>query len=84
MKSREGLKLQQSPRPILGRVASLSPRVAPQLVYRPAEVVQLLGTSKHIVRALLRSGRLRSVRCGRLYLIPAEALETFLAGGGPE
>lgn len=50
----------------------------PQLVYSPKAVESLLGLSKNTVNALLRSGRLRSVRVGRRYLIPREAISEFL------
>lgn len=51
-----------------------------QLVYSPKDLEPLLKLSKNTVNALLRSGRLRSVRVGRRYLIPKEALLAFLSG----
>lgn len=51
-----------------------------QLVYSPKDLEPLLKLSKNTVNALLRSGRLRSVRVGRRYLIPREALLAFLSG----
>ena len=51
-----------------------------KLVYTPKELEPLLQLSKNTINALLRSGRLRSVRVGRRYLIPREALQQFLAG----
>ncbi|GGN34654.1 excisionase family DNA-binding protein [Deinococcus daejeonensis] len=51
-----------------------------KLVYNPKELEPLLQLSKNTINALLRSGRLRSVRVGRRYLIPREAVQQFLAG----
>ncbi|MDV6376631.1 helix-turn-helix domain-containing protein [Deinococcus arenicola] len=52
------------------------------MVYSPRELEPLLKLSKNTINALLRSGRLRSVRVGRHYLIPKEALMAFLSGSG--
>ncbi|MDK2012265.1 MULTISPECIES: helix-turn-helix domain-containing protein [unclassified Deinococcus] len=54
-----------------------------KLVYNPKELEPLLQLSKNTINALLRSGRLRSVRVGRRYLIPREAIQQFLAGAAP-
>lgn len=54
-----------------------------QLVYSPKELQPLLQLSKNTINALLRSGDLRSVRVGRRYLIPREALHQFLRGEPP-
>jgi len=54
-----------------------------KLVYNPKELEPLLQLSKNTINALLRSGRLRSVRVGRRYLIPREAVQQFLAGAAP-
>ncbi|GGR71392.1 hypothetical protein GCM10008959_36290 [Deinococcus seoulensis] len=51
-----------------------------KLVYTPKELEPLLQLSKNTINALLRSGRLRSIRVGRRYLIPREALQQLLAG----
>lgn len=51
-----------------------------KFVYNPKELEPLLQLSKNTINALLRSGRLRSVRVGRRYLIPREAVQQFLAG----
>lgn len=51
-----------------------------KLVYNPKELEPLLQLSKNTINALLRSGRLRSVRVGRRYLIPRDAVQQFLAG----
>ena len=51
-----------------------------KLVYSPKELEPLLQLSKNTINALLRSGRLRSVRVGRRYLIPCESVQQFLRG----
>ncbi|PTA67375.1 helix-turn-helix domain-containing protein [Deinococcus arcticus] len=51
-----------------------------KLVYSPKELEPMLQLSKNTINALLRSGRLRSVRVGRRYLIPLDAVQQFLAG----
>lgn len=51
-----------------------------KLVYSPKELEPLLLLSKNTINALLRSGRLRSVRVGRRYLIPRESVQQFLHG----
>jgi excisionase family DNA binding protein len=49
-------------------------------VYTHSEVETILKLSKVAVGNLLRSGRLRSVKYGRKYLVPATAIEDFLNG----
>lgn len=51
-----------------------------KLVYSPKELEPLLQLSKNTINALLRSGRLHSVRVGRRYLIPRDAVQRFLQG----
>jgi excisionase family DNA binding protein len=46
----------------------------------PMQVADRLGLCRNTVGQLLRSKRLRSVRVGRKYLIPHEAVEEFLRG----
>jgi excisionase family DNA binding protein len=46
---------------------------------RPAEAAQLLGVCRDTVYVLMRSGRLRSVKAGRVRLIPMSAIEEFLS-----
>ncbi|WP_183988165.1 helix-turn-helix domain-containing protein [Deinobacterium chartae] len=50
------------------------------LVHTPQEAATLLHIGKNTLHALLRSGRLRSVRVGRKYLIPSSAIQEFLEG----
>jgi excisionase family DNA binding protein len=51
-----------------------------QLVYEAKEIEPILRLGKNAVNALLRSGKLRSVRYGKKYLIPASAITDFLSG----
>jgi len=48
------------------------------LIYKPAELMGLLGLGRNTVYALLRSGQLRSVKVGSRYLVTQEALHEFL------
>jgi excisionase family DNA binding protein len=49
-----------------------------QLMYRPAEAVQMLGMGRTAIFALIKSGRLRSVKLGGARFITAEALRAFV------
>ena len=49
------------------------------MVYKPEELIHILGISRNTVYELLRSGRLRSVKVGTRYLVPREALVVFLS-----
>ncbi len=49
-----------------------------QLMYRPAEAAQVLGIGRTRVFALIKSGRLRSVKLGAARFITAEALRAFV------
>lgn len=60
---------------------SLTP-VLTQLVYTSRDLEQLLRLSKNTINALLNSGQLRAIRCGRKWLIPRDAILEFLAQGG--
>ena len=48
--------------------------------YRPDEAAELLGIGRTTLYGLLEAGTIRSVRAGRCRLIPASAIEEFLAG----
>lgn len=50
-----------------------------RLTYKVPEVARLLGIQPNLVYKLIASGALRSVRAGRLVLIPKEAVTEFLA-----
>lgn len=52
----------------------------PIRVYTSQEAEHELRLSKNSVNMLLRTGQLRSVRAGRKYLIPVEAIDEFLKG----
>lgn len=49
-----------------------------QLMYRPAEAAQMLGMGRTAIFALIKSGRLRSVKLGGARFITAEALRAFV------
>ena len=71
--------------PILTVTTSTSSAPAPLLqIYTPKDLELILRLSKNTVNALLNSGQLRAVRCGRKWLIPHAAVLEFLAQGGPQ
>lgn len=49
------------------------------LLYRPLDAAQVLNLSRSVIFDLLRTGRLRSVKQGRLRLIPAAAIAEYIA-----
>ncbi len=49
-----------------------------QLMYRPIEAARMLGMGRTAVFALLKSGRLRSVKLGGARYITADALRAFV------
>jgi excisionase family DNA binding protein len=55
-----------------------------KLCYRPSELPAILGISRCLVYALLRKGKLPSIKLGRAILIPKERLELFLSAGEPK
>ncbi|MEV0619260.1 helix-turn-helix domain-containing protein [Nonomuraea sp. NPDC050404] len=48
-------------------------------LYRVCDAMHLLSLSRSVIYELLRSGRLRSVTQGRTRLIPASAIEDYIA-----
>ena len=50
-----------------------------RITYRVEEVAKMLGVSRSAAYNLVGDGYIRSVRAGRLILIPADALNEFLA-----
>ena len=50
-------------------------------VLTPKGVQELLGLSKTTVAELLHSGKIRSQKAGRKYLISRKAVEDFVDGG---
>jgi excisionase family DNA binding protein len=54
----------------------------PRLAFGVQEVADALGVSRELVKHMIRTGELPSVKLGRRRLISRKALERFLAGGG--
>ncbi|MFK0192429.1 helix-turn-helix domain-containing protein [Kitasatospora sp. NPDC090308] len=50
-----------------------------QVLYRVDDVVQLLRLSRTVVYDLIRAGRLRTVKEGRSRLVPASAINDYVA-----
>ncbi len=48
------------------------------LLYKVTDVARLLNMSRTVIFEQLRSGRLTSVKQGRLRLIPASALQNYI------
>ena len=53
-------------------------KAKPPVVYHVKDVIAILGLGKTCVYELLRSHKLRSKKVGKVYLIPAEALDAYL------
>jgi excisionase family DNA binding protein len=53
----------------------------PRLALGVKEVADALGVSRELVKQMIRTGKLPSVKLGRRRLISRKALERFLAGG---
>lgn len=47
-------------------------------IYSVKDLQQLLCVSHNTAYALVRSGQIRSIRIGRIYKIPKEAVDEFL------
>ena len=54
----------------------------PRLAFGVQEVADALGVSRELVKHMIRTGELPSVKLGRRRLISRKALERFLSGGG--
>jgi excisionase family DNA binding protein len=52
----------------------------PRLAFGVQEVADALGVSRELVKHMIRTGQLPSVKLGRRRLISRKALERFLAG----
>lgn len=48
------------------------------LAYKVEELIPILRIGRNTAYELVRSGQIRSVRIGRTYRIPREALEDYL------
>ena len=53
--------------------------VNPRKAYTVAEVAKMLQVSQWLVREACRSGEIRSTRMGKRIIIPASAIDEFLA-----
>jgi excisionase family DNA binding protein len=53
----------------------------PRLALGVQEVADALGISRELVKQMIRTGKLPSVKLGRRRLISRKALKRFLAGG---
>lgn len=49
--------------------------------YRPDQLPALLTLSQAMCYRMIRDGRIRSIRAGRRYIVPADAVADFLANG---
>ncbi len=49
------------------------------ILYRPIDAARLLNLSRSTIFDLLRTGRLRSVKEGRIRLVPASAIADYVA-----
>lgn len=56
-----------------------APTLSPPLVYTVNDVMLLLKLSRNSVHKLLSTGALASVRCGKKYLIPVDAVQRYLS-----
>ena len=57
--------------------------VDPLRAYTPEEIADRLSLHVYTVRKLLRERKLRGVKVGVAWRVPAEALEEYLRGGTP-
>ena len=65
--------------PHLGEtVKTPAPLPDPPILYRPADAGRLLNLSRSTIFELMRTGRLRSVKEGRVRLIPASAIREYV------
>ncbi|MEV5556097.1 helix-turn-helix domain-containing protein [Nonomuraea wenchangensis] len=56
-----------------------APSAHDRRLYRVTDAMHLLSLSRSVIYELIRSGRLRSVTQGRTRLIPASAIEDYIA-----
>jgi len=57
-------------------------KIVERKAYSPKEVMELLGISQTTVYRWLESGELPAVKIGKLWRIPADALEELLSTEG--
>lgn len=60
-------------------VKTPTPLPDPPVLYRPADAGRLLNLSRSTIFELMRTGRLRSVKEGRVRLIPASAIREYVS-----
>lgn len=53
-----------------------------QNVYTPDEVRELLNIGRNTMYGLLKTGKIRSIKIGRIYRIPESAVEEYMQGNG--
>lgn len=58
--------------------SNLSQNKSPALVLRVEDLMPLLSIGRNTAYELVRSGKIRSIRIGKQYRIPREALEEYL------
>lgn len=51
------------------------------IVYTPEDIMKILGIGRSMAYRLLSDGKIRSIRIGKLYRIPAHYLEDYLSLG---
>ena len=54
-----------------------------QLAFSPIQVATMLGGSKNLVYEMLRTGQIKSIRCGssrKRLIISKDAIDEFLSG----
>jgi len=51
----------------------------PRKAYRVAEVQEMLGIGRNLAYELVADGTIRSVKAGRVTLVPADALDDYLS-----
>jgi excisionase family DNA binding protein len=54
-------------------------QVVPAVLYRVDEAAEALRLSRSQLYELMRSGRLRTVKCGRRWLVPVSALDEYVS-----
>lgn len=55
-------------------------KVDPLRAYSVVEVADRLNLSQHTVREMLKAGELRGLKAGRMWRVPASALDEYLRG----
>ncbi len=61
----------------------MAPTATAELVLRVHEVAEHLDVTPDLVYGLIREGKLRAIRLGRVLRVPQSALSDFIAGIEP-